>query len=45
MSNKTKIQPKNGKKTDPIHEKLRILCLHGYRQGGDSFRSKIGKLT
>lgn len=23
-------------------EKLKVLCLHGYRQNGESFRSKIG---
>lgn len=21
---------------------LRVLCLHGYRQNGDTFKSKIG---
>lgn len=25
-----------------IREKLRFLCLHGYRQNGDAFKSKIG---
>lgn len=25
-----------------ITEKVRVLCLHGYRQNGDSFKSKIG---
>lgn len=24
-------------------EKVRILCLHGYRQNGNTFKSKIGK--
>lgn len=26
-------------------EKLRVLCLHGYRQNGNTFKSKIGKLS
>lgn len=31
------------KKPSPeITEKLKILCLHGYRQNADGFRSKIG---
>lgn len=25
-----------------IKDKLRFLCLHGYRQNGDSFKAKIG---
>lgn len=25
-----------------ITEKVRVLCLHGYRQNGDSFKSKLG---
>ncbi|XP_037948773.1 esterase GA18864 [Teleopsis dalmanni] len=25
-----------------IKEKLRVLCLHGYRQNGDAFKSKLG---
>lgn len=29
--------------TEP-EEKVRILCLHGYRQNGEVFKSKIGKL-
>jgi Serine hydrolase (FSH1) len=28
--------------TPVITEKLKILCLHGYRQNGDGFKSKIG---
>lgn len=28
--------------TPVITEKLRFLCLHGYRQNGDAFRGKIG---
>ena len=28
----------------PLKEKLKILCLHGYRQNGDLFKSKIGKI-
>lgn len=35
---------KLSKKPNEIHEKLRILCLHGYRQNGDSFKSKIGTI-
>lgn len=45
MSSKSKVNQKNVKKFDNIHDKLRILCLHGYRQNGDAFRSKIGKTT
>ncbi|XP_014239421.1 esterase OVCA2 [Cimex lectularius] len=28
----------------PMENKLKILCLHGYRQDGPTFRSKIGSL-
>ncbi|XP_055371956.1 esterase GA18864 [Condylostylus longicornis] len=27
-----------------ISERVRVLCLHGYRQNGDSFKSKLGSL-
>lgn len=30
------------KKEAVITDKLRVLCLHGYRQNGESFKSKIG---
>ena len=26
----------------PVARKLQILCLHGYRQSGKSFREKLG---
>lgn len=26
-------------------EKVRVLCLHGYRQNGNTFKSKIGKIN
>lgn len=29
-------------KPNTSQEKLRILCLHGYRQSGDTFKSKLG---
>lgn len=25
-----------------VADKIRVLCLHGYRQNGDSFKSKLG---
>lgn len=31
-----------GEGTSNIVDKLRVLCLHGYRQNGDSFKSKLG---
>lgn len=37
------MSPKPSKSPAPeITEKLRFLCLHGYRQNGDVFKSKIG---
>lgn len=35
---------KKGRKGAQIAEKdkLKILCIHGYRQNGDSFKSKLG---
>lgn len=30
------------KKSEKPAERVRILCLHGYRQNGDTFRAKIG---
>lgn len=30
-------------KTNEFDEKIRILCLHGYRQNGQTFKVKMGK--
>lgn len=41
-STKHKEKPQKSKESTP-DEKVRILCLHGYRQNGNTFKSKIGK--
>lgn len=42
-SSKQKEQPQ--KSTDiETGERIRILCLHGYRQNGNTFKSKIGTI-
>lgn len=41
-SSKRREKPQKSNDTDS-EEKLRVLCLHGYRQNGNSFKSKIGK--
>lgn len=38
----TKVKDKSKKISDEIPDKLRVLCLHGYRQSDKSFKSKIG---
>lgn len=43
MSSKVKTNQKSVKQGDNLQDKLRILCLHGYRQNGEAFRAKIGK--
>lgn len=35
-------KPSNGEAPLVIIDKMKILCLHGYRQNADSFKSKIG---
>lgn len=41
--NSSKTRDKSNKKTDSSSDDiLRVLCLHGYRQNGDIFKSKIG---
>jgi Serine hydrolase (FSH1) len=42
MSGNNPKKSTKGKAQPVITEKLKILCLHGYRQNGDSFKSKIG---
>lgn len=39
----SKRREKPQKSTNEPDEKVRILCLHGYRQNGETFKSKIGK--
>ena len=34
--------PKQKNMPKPASEKLKILCLHGYRQNAESFKSKLG---
>lgn len=36
------LQNDRDKSIKKLDDKLRILCLHGYRQNGDVFKSKIG---
>lgn len=43
-STKNKVGP-NKCTENAVSEKLRVLCLHGYRQNGGTFKSKIGKKT
>lgn len=38
----TKGKEKSKKNANTIPDKLRVLCLHGYRQNDKSFKSKIG---
>lgn len=40
----TTTQAMVGKARSESHGKLRLLCLHGYRQDASAFRSKIGSL-
>lgn len=41
-STKHREKPQKSNDSAP-DEKVRILCLHGYRQNGNTFKSKIGK--
>ena len=43
-SNTLKTELKNTRKPQHVRRKLRILCLHGYEQNTDSFRTKTGAL-
>lgn len=43
-SSTPKAKRKNTSKPQPASRKLRILCLHGYEQNNDSFRTKTGAL-
>lgn len=42
-SSKHKEKPQKANES-VVSEKVRILCLHGYRQNGTAFKSKIGKI-
>lgn len=44
-SSKHKEKPQQKSNNSGPEEKLRVLCLHGYRQNGNTFKSKIGKLS
>lgn len=44
-SSKHKEKPLQKSNNSGPEEKLRVLCLHGYRQNGNTFKSKIGKLS
>lgn len=40
--NAQKNREKSKRSETALDDTLRVLCLHGYRQNGDTFKAKIG---